>query len=636
MRVKVILAMLLALFASQTAFAQQDITKCATVTVSRATPADIPALIADAECFNSAVKSAANSETLRLKKARELAQQINPDPAPTPTPEPPPPLQAKVLALGDSITVHESGYAWIWARAHPDIAFANRAWGGWSITDLAANVATIIPAEKPTIVTILMGANDLAVTTPEVWLARMKALVADIRTLQPGVKIGVAGVLPINPNLQNRALHNPRRAVVNAALSSADWIDFYIPIGDQFTDADASNPALSNDGLHWMGTSGQAYPRMASAYTNALAGILGGHGGHGPPAPGEFVPLTIDDVQYIPAEVDAAKWIGPAAIPRSMAPDDVGAMRFICNTSHLAYDDPIVFPGEAGAAHLHMFFGNTEADANSTYESLRLSGDSSCQIGPFNRSSYWIPALLQAKEGVPGWPAPSPDIFDYDVVQPDNLSLYYKRWPASAAECTRAPHLGCVPIHRAWQLIFGTNYTQLSNQSPHVRFDCNVAGRSWDNLPDAVENCRGHPKLHARIVAPNCWNGRDLTAVDHQSHFAYMARDINTGRLHCPDTHRYIVPELTLGVTWSLSELARPATLIFSSDLQLGRKPGTTFHADYLPAWDEAIQQIWEDHCINGLLDCSGGNLGNGTIGKQPIPFSFEQRPLLLPVPARP
>jgi len=453
-----LIALAMAVCSSQPVLAQQDTTKCATITVSRAsaTPADIAALIADAQCFNNAAKSADNSEDLRLKKALELAQQLKAAPVPTPTPEPEP--------------------------------------------------------------------------TPD-----------------PGE-----------------------------------------------------------------------------------------HGGHEMPDPPAFKPLTVNDISPIADGVDMAKWIMPADIPGSMAPDNVGAFRFVCNTARYGYDDAIVYPGEPGKAHLHMFFGNTKADAFSTYESLRTSGEGSCQVGDLNRSSYWITALLQAKAGVTGWPTPSPDLNDYEVVQPDNIALYYKRRVETDPECTRAPHKGCVGIPAGLRAIFGTNYAQFSNQSPHVRFDCNTAAGFWDNLVDAVAFCRGEPKLHARIVAPACWNGRDLDSEDHQSHLAYEVRDINTGRVSCPPTHQYLMPELTLGITWSLSELDRPEKLIFSSDLQMGKKPGTTFHADYMEAWNDLIRFRWESNCLNKLLSCTAGNLGDGTLGRQPIPFTFEQRPILLPVPERP
>jgi hypothetical protein len=43
-----------------------------------------------------------------------------------------------------------------------------------------------------------------------------------------------------------------------------------------------------------------------------------------------------------------------------------------------------------------------------------------------------------------------------------------------------------------------------------------------------------------------------------------------------------------------------------------GLAPGTTFHADYFEAWDPTVKAMWTDNCINKMLNCSGGDLGNG------------------------
>jgi len=49
------------------------------------------------------------------------------------------------------------------------------------------------------------------------------------------------------------------------------------------------------------------------------------------------------------------------------APDPVvGAFRTECRYSHVSFDDPIVYPGQPGAAHLHAFYGNTAMDAYTT------------------------------------------------------------------------------------------------------------------------------------------------------------------------------------------------------------------------------------------------------------------------------
>ena len=117
----------------------------------------------------------------------------------------------------------------------------------------------------------------------------------------------------------------------------------------------------------------------------------------------------------IGSNFDIRSQLESVAVPPSAAPDVVGAFRFICQAAQLLYDDPIVYPGQPGKSHLHQFYGNTGANAYSTYRSLRTSGDSTC-MGILNRSGYWMPAMLDGKG---------------NVVRPGGVSIYYKRRPVS-------------------------------------------------------------------------------------------------------------------------------------------------------------------------------------------------------------
>lgn len=333
----------------------------------------------------------------------------------------------------------------------------------------------------------------------------------------------------------------------------------------------------------------------------------------------EFTPLTVDDIVPIVSTFDLASYVRQVPVPGSAAPDVVGAFRFICNVSHLAYDDPIAYPEQPGKSHLHMFFGNTGTNAASDYASLRTAGGSTCQGDILNRSAYWLPALLSKPAGG-------------QVVVPDYISNYYKRLPASDPECTRAPHKGCVGIPVGLRAIFGTNYVQGHLQSPHVSFDCN-AGFSDPTLAGVAERCRATSHIYARIEAPDCWNGRNLDSANHQDHLAYMSRDANSGRYHCPASHPYLIPQLSLIFAYAILPGDTPGTWIFSSDAMAGKPAGSTFHADYMEAWEPAIRDRWEGNCIDNLLNCSAADFGDGTQGKPPAGFTFEQRPHLIPIP---
>jgi Domain of unknown function (DUF1996) len=69
--------------------------------------------------------------------------------------------------------------------------------------------------------------------------------------------------------------------------------------------------------------------------------------------------------------------------------------------SLLLYDDPILFPGQVGKLHLHTFFGNTRTSANSTALSIAQTGNSTCAGRIANRSAYWVPTLIDSKDGTP-------------------------------------------------------------------------------------------------------------------------------------------------------------------------------------------------------------------------------------------
>ena len=60
---------------------------------------------------------------------------------------------------------------------------------------------------------------------------------------------------------------------------------------------------------------------------------------------------------------------------------------------------------------------------------------------------------------------------------------------------------------------------------------------------------------------------------------------------------------------------------------------GSTFHADWFGAWDNTVLAIWNANCLDKLLSCQGGNLGNGQAMKMFSGFSWTANPRLVPVP---
>jgi hypothetical protein len=319
----------------------------------------------------------------------------------------------------------------------------------------------------------------------------------------------------------------------------------------------------------------------------------------------------------------------------------VGAFRFLCSAGQVAPDDPIVYPGQPGRSHLHQFFGNTGANAYSTYESLRTAGQSTC-TSPLNRSGYWVPALLDGKGS---------------VVRPDVVSIYYKRWPATDFHCGakggfptafNVEGIACLPLPNGLRFIMGFNMLNPgAMRTGAVQFLCTEDLVNNETMTQAVNRCRAKAAggvvthLIARIEAPDCWDGKNLDSADHRSHVAYSAYSDNPdgsngwGYLRCPTTHPYVIPMFTMNIQYTILPGDDTTRWHYSSDEMItGAAPGTTFHGDWFGAWDPTAQAMWTDNCINKDLNCTAGNLGNGYSMKMFSGFTTTANPRLVPIPS--
>jgi hypothetical protein len=323
-------------------------------------------------------------------------------------------------------------------------------------------------------------------------------------------------------------------------------------------------------------------------------------------------PLAVQ-LPSIASEFDINQYLIPSWGTGQIAPDNggdpVGAFRFICGPSHLSYDDPIVYPGQRSAAHLHQFFGNTLTNAYSTYESLRKTGMSTCG-SPVNRSAYWVPAMMNGKG---------------KVVRPDLIAIYYKRLPKTNPNCTKYAK-GCVALPRGLRYVFGA---KMDGSSFSGQFQCSGTGAIGGpvySLVEAAKRCVVGGQLIAQMGANHCWDGKNLDSPDHRSHVveANYRWDNNLGIVGCPPTHPWILPTFTVGVTYTVDADLKAILdsagnwngtyngWHFSSDTMMSQIPGRTFHADWFGAWDDTVMKMWTDNAIDRHLNTTGGDLGNG------------------------
>ena len=324
----------------------------------------------------------------------------------------------------------------------------------------------------------------------------------------------------------------------------------------------------------------------------------------------------------IPSNFDVSSELVPSWGNGNVAPfntgDIVGAFRFICNPGHLAWDDPIVYPGQPGKSHLHQFFGNTKSDANSTYASLRTTGESTCN-NKLNRSAYWTPAMLNGKGG---------------VVRPDYYAIYYKRYPADSPKC-KEQGKECRAIPRGLRYVFGYDMAKPKEWASGY-FNCDGPGAEpghYDDIPTAMSHCPIGARMGAVISAPDCWNGKDLDSPNHRDHMAYASWG-NNGVYRCPATHPYVIPAFTIGA-WYAVDADKATWRLSSDDMMPGLVSGTTLHADWFGAWDDTVLDMWTNGCINKQLNCSGGDLGNGKQLKMFDGFKWVAEPHVVPVPAK-
>lgn len=317
------------------------------------------------------------------------------------------------------------------------------------------------------------------------------------------------------------------------------------------------------------------------------------------------------------------------ALPRR-DPDPVGAFRFICQPGQINWDDPIVYPGQPNASpHLHQWFGNTAANALSTYASLRREGESTC-MGPLNRSAYWMPAMIAGGT---------------KVVRPDLFTVYYKRFPANSEECALvARH--CVALPHGLRYVFGYDMGRMGKSQPNptrlaqwkcVSSDNRQHGEAAGDF-SALDCPAGHD-LIVTLSAPDCWDGRKLDHADHQSHMAYMYYDGTRALPRCPASHPYHVPQFTLGAMWRIEPGDDLSNWWLASDRMPGQPAmpsGSTFHSDWFGAWDPETMDTWTRHCIEEKYSCIAGELGDGTSLRQMGELATRAKPRLVSIPPRP
>lgn len=293
-----------------------------------------------------------------------------------------------------------------------------------------------------------------------------------------------------------------------------------------------------------------------------------------------------------------------------------GQFRVACDYSHFAYDDPIVKPNEFGAAHLHMFWGNTTTDAASRVTpnadpndptELLENGGGTCQGGVLNRSAYWMPAMYSGPAGP-----------DRQIVLPTDITIYYKSYQPDSVQ----------PLPQGVEFLAGNIFP---GGSHGVSFDA-TADTNWgcyqpdlglvvERLSTIPTDCDPDHTIQAVVQFPQCLavdqnGGPQLRSTDHVAHTALIDNNDD-----CPSSHPYRVPQISYLVEWPNLGAAEVAQWRLSCDTGFNQdappEPGGCLHADWIGGWNDLTMDAWITGCHSGPAgprNCSSGQTGqNGT-----------------------
>lgn len=298
----------------------------------------------------------------------------------------------------------------------------------------------------------------------------------------------------------------------------------------------------------------------------------------------------------------------PAGNPEQAFPiPNGGQFRVACEFSHFAYDDPLLFPNKPGAAHLHMFFGNTHANAFTSYESLVNTGSSTCNGQELNRTGYWAPAVFDGNG---------------NVRIPERIVIYYKGEGKSRGASQVYPDGAAMITHDVNSLPGG------SGGSPgKLNYSCtdNYSSPSGDGS-QTMASCDGsrfgsggdrRVVLEVNIKFPQCWNGQDPA---NWQNFQVPTAGSWYGS-DCRGDFGTNLPNLEYFVNYVVEPGENTSNWFISSDvdpesLELEVAAGSSIHGDWWGGWHKETNQTWIDNCVNyadgAASGCGFGYLTNG------------------------
>lgn len=146
--------------------------------------------------------------------------------------------------------------------------------------------------------------------------------------------------------------------------------------------------------------------------------------------------------------------------------------------------------------------------------------------------------------------------------------------------------------------------TQEALQSKAMGFNCMNYGPGKNEPTFAYPFLRNKEFLdancidgvRAEIIFQSCWDGKNLDSEDHKSHVAFPTL-IQDGV--CPETHPIYLPIMFFETIWQTNAFANiPGQFVMAN----GDPTGYGYHADFIAAWDDGVQErVRNDPSCTGL-----------------------------------
>jgi hypothetical protein len=241
-----------------------------------------------------------------------------------------------------------------------------------------------------------------------------------------------------------------------------------------------------------------------------------------------------------------------------------GLWKIDCGYAFSRPDDPIVYPGQPGASHLHDFFGNIGTKATSTYATLN-GVTSTCAHN--DRAAYWAPALY--RNGV--------------KIKPAFGRIYYTNAVNPGEESTVAYPPG-------FKMVVGdAKNTVASATNGHIQWGCADDTKIANATSPPPATCASGG-IQVRITFPSCWDGVN-TGGNDISHVRYP----NGGK--CPAGFTRPFATLRLNINYNTGTSTGNITLASGSVYSI--------HADFWNIWDQPTLETLIRTCIRQKVQCA-------------------------------